>query len=540
MLVIDNLSMGFGSRILFTEVSLNLNPGKRYGLVGANGAGKSTFLKVVLGDEEPSFGVINTKKGSRIGAMKQDQYLYDNEQIILTVIAGKEELYKAMKQKEELLSKDSLTDDEGMMLAEMEHVIIDNDGYTAEIEAAKILEGLGIGEDKYYLPMSSLSGGYKLRVLLAQSLFNNPDILLLDEPTNHLDIQTIFWLEQYLIDNYKGILIFISHDVSFLNNLSTHILDVDYGEVRAYTGNYDKFIEQKIEVEDQKKKEASSIQKTVDKLQIIADKFRAGTRSRQSKSIEKRIDKIELPDLLKSSRIAPNFAFNQSRNSGKLVLKADKISKSFNDKNILNKISFDLMRGERLLVMGQNGIGKSTLLKILMGKLPQSDGAYEWGHETKISYFAQDHHEEINDKCSIIDWLQDRFPHETNQSLRACLGRVLFSSDEVNKNVNSVSGGEAARLLIAKIMLEKSSVLVLDEPTNHMDIETKDALANALNAFEGSIVFVSHDRDFSRKIANRVLAMSKEKFIDYKGNYNEFISKFGMDYLNNEWVLDKS
>lgn len=523
--------------MLFTDASMNLNPGHRYGLVGGNGAGKSTLLKVILGEELPSMGEILTKKGARIGAMKQDQYLYDDELIIKTVIAGKDELYKAMKEKEALLEKEEMSDDEGMRFAELEHIILDNDGYSAEVNAAKLLKGLGIPEEKHYEKMSSLSGGYKLRVLLAQSLFNNPDILLLDEPTNHLDISTIYWLEEYLKNTYQGVLIFISHDVSFLNNLSTHIMDIDYGEVRLYTGNYDVFTNLKVEIEEQKKREAASLSKKKDRLQAIADKFRAGTRARQSQSIEKRIDKMEMPDLTKTSRISPNFSFVQKRNSGKLVVKIEKISKSFAEKNVLNNISFNLNRGEKLLIIGPNGIGKSTLLKVILDKVTQDSGEYEWGYETKISYFAQDHHEEIKGKMSVLEWLESKFPEETNQNLRSMLGRVLFTSDEVTKNIANLSGGECARLLLAKIMLEKANVLIMDEPTNHMDIETKYSLANALKDYEGTLILVSHDRDFAKKVANRVLSLSNKKHTDHKGSYDEFIAKYGLDYLNSDWVL---
>jgi ATPase subunit of ABC transporter with duplicated ATPase domains len=538
MIVIDNLAMGYGPKLLFTEANLNLNPGSRYGLVGANGAGKSTLLRLILGEEEPSLGEVVVKKGARVGAMKQDQYLYDEELIINTVIAGRKELYSAMKEKEVLLSKTDLDDESGMRLAEIEHIIMDNDGYTAEIEAAKLLVGLGIKEEQHYLPMSSLSGGYKLRVLLAQSLFDNPEILLLDEPTNHLDIMTIFWLEQFLKDNYKGVLVFISHDVSFLNNLSTHIVDIDYGEVRVYTGNYDKFCRDKKEFEEQKLKELSFAEKKLEKMQIVADKFRAGTRSRQSKSIEKRMERIELPDITKSSRVSPNFAFAQKRPSGKLALKIDSLTKSFEEKNVLKNVTFTVQRGEKIVIIGPNGVGKSTLLKILMDRIIQDSGSFEWGFETSISYFAQDHHEEINENLSIYEWLESKFAVETNQKIRATLGAVLFSNDEVGKSVMSISGGEAARLLLAKIMLEKANILVFDEPTNHMDIETKDALAQAINNFDGTVIFVSHDRDFVSKIAGRVISLSR-KIVDFKGSYNEYLEKYQSDYLSRSWVLEQ-
>jgi len=539
MIIINNLAMSYGPKLLFTDANLNLTSGFRYGLVGANGAGKSTLLRLMMGEETPSLGEISIPKSARVGCMKQDQYIYENELIINTVIAGKEELWKALKEKEKLLELETCDDETGYRLGELEQIIFDNDGYTAEIKAAELLEGLGIPEDKHYLPLSVLSGGYKLRVLLAQSLFNDPDILVLDEPTNHLDIISIYWLEGYLKQVFKGVLIFISHDVTFLNNLSTHTIDIDYGEVRQYTGNYDKFCVQKQQIVELKLHELAYTQKKLDKMQVIADKFRAGTRASQSKSIEKRMDKIELPDIQKSSRVAPNFNFKINRPSGKMVVKLDKISKSFEDKQVLNNVGFSVARGEKVIIMGPNGVGKSTLLKILLDKIKQDQGEYEWGYETQISYFAQDHYELLNESISIYDWLLSQAPMETNEKIRGTLGQVLFRQDDVGKNILNISGGEGARLLLGKIMLDKGNVLILDEPTNHMDIETKDALKKALMEFEGTVLLVSHDRDFASGIATRVISLSTKKMVDFKGSYSEYLERYGNDYLNSAWVLNE-
>jgi ATPase subunit of ABC transporter with duplicated ATPase domains len=537
MIVINELSMSYGSKILFTDANLNLNSGFRYGLVGANGAGKSTLLKLLIGDETPSLGDVSMKKNARIGCMKQDQYIYENELIINSVIAGKANLWSAIKEKEEILSKSEISDDDGYRLAELEHEIYENGGYDAETEAAKILSGLGIPEEKHYLKMSSLSGGYKLRVLLAQSLFNNPDILLLDEPTNHLDIVSIYWLEQYLKQVFKGVLVFISHDVAFLNNLSTHIIDIDYGEVRLYTGNYDVFCRQKTEIVEQKLREKLYLEKKLQAMQEVADKFRAGTRASQSKSIQKRMDRIELPDIAKTSRLNPNFSFTQKRPSGKLVVKLNHISKSYAEKQVLKNVSFDVSRGEKLIIIGENGVGKSTLLKIILGLIEADSGSFEWGHEVYKSYFAQDHHEMLNESISVYGWLEEKLPLETQQKLRGVLGAVLFKNDEVEKNIMNISGGEAARLLLAKIMLDYPNLLIMDEPTNHMDIETKDALQKAICEYEGTVILVSHDRDFASKIATRVISLSKGKFVDFKGSYAEYLEKYKDDYLSSEWVL---
>ncbi len=540
MIIINNLSMSYGAKLLFTDASLNLNAGFRYALVGANGAGKSTLLKLIIGEETPSLGEIIISKNARVGCMKQDQYLYENELIINCVIAGNQELWSAIKEKEALLQKEECSEEDGYRLAELEQVIFDNDGYVAEIKAAELLVGLGIKEAQHYEPLSSLSGGYKLRVLLAQSLFNNPEILVLDEPTNHLDIISIYWLENYLKESFKGVLCFISHDIAFINNLATHVLDIDYGEIRQYTGNYDKFAEQKTQIVELKLHELQYVQKKIDRLQSIADKFRAGTRATQSKSIEKRIDKIDLPDIQKTSRIAPNFNFRLNRPSGKTVLKLENISKSFADKIVLKDVSFSISRGEKVIILGANGIGKSTLLKILLDKLKQDNGEFEWGHEAQISYFAQDHHESLNQSISIYDWLVSQAPEETNEKIRAILGQVLFRQDEVGKNILNISGGEAARLLLAQIMLECGNILVMDEPTNHMDIETKNSLKKALQEYEGTVILVSHDRDFASNIATRVIALSEKKMIDFKGSYQEYLDKYGRDYLNASWILQQN
>ncbi|MCC8418424.1 MAG: ATP-binding cassette domain-containing protein [Rickettsia endosymbiont of Glossina mortisans submortisans] len=533
MIIINDLAMSYGARILFTDVNLHIKNNKRYGLVGANGAGKTTFFKVLTKEEASAFGDINIPKNSKVGCLKQDQFLYENTKIIDTVIAGNKELWKTLQEKEEILNRQECSDEDGYKLGELEQIIYDNDGYTAEIFAASLLVGLGIAEKYHYEPLSALSGGYKLRVLLAQSLFNNPDILLLDEPTSHLDIISIYWLENYLKNSFKGILIFISHDLAFLNNVATDILDIDYGEIKLYTGNYDNFVQEKQIIAAQELSERNFLEKKIENMQAWVDKFRAGTRARQSASREKQLEKMELPDIQKSSRISPLFRFKQLRNSGKLVLKIDQITKDFENKQILNKVSFSVSRGEKIIIIGANGIGKSTLLKILMNKISTDQGSYEWGYESQISYFAQDHNELLNENISIIDCLKKQSEKETENTIRNTLGQVLFRSDEVNKNILSLSGGEGARLLLAKMMLEKSNILVLDEPTNHLDIESREALKKALIDFEGTVILVTHDRDFAKSIATRIIALSHRKnIVDFKGKYDDYIEKYGNDYLS--------
>jgi ATPase subunit of ABC transporter with duplicated ATPase domains len=532
MLTINDLAMAYGPKLLFTDVNLNLVSGNRYGLVGANGAGKSTFLRVITAEEEPSFGEVALAKRSRVGWLKQDQFRFESVSIINTVIAGKKALWEAICEKEKIYAQENFDESSGYRLGELEEVIADNDGYNCEYKAAELLTGLGIKEEYHYQPLSVLSGGYKLRVLLAQSLYDNPDILLLDEPTNHLDIDSIYWLEDYLKAQFKGVLVFISHDTAFINNTATHILDIDYGEVRQYTGNYKSFATQKQLVVEQKLHELTYMEKKISKMKVFIEKFRASaTRAKQSQSREKLLDKMELPDIQKSSRISPVFNFKPQRASGKDVVKVIDIEKSYKERKILSKVNFNITRGEKVIIIGPNGVGKSTLLKILVEKTNPDQGSFEWGYETKISYFAQDHHEQLNESVMAVDWLQNQLPTIPSSIIRNMLGQVLFRQDEAYKNLLSLSGGEGARLLLAKIMLEQGNVLILDEPTNHLDIETKESLMNALIDFPGTLLMVTHDRDFATSIATRIIALTHKKIIDFKGSYDEYLAKYGQDYF---------
>jgi ATPase subunit of ABC transporter with duplicated ATPase domains len=541
MITITNLAMQYGARLLFTDVNLSLNAGYRYGLVGANGAGKTTFFKVVMGDEVASFGAVGTTKYARIGCLKQDHFLYENTSIINSVIAGKSELWSAIQEKEQLLALDVFDDEAGYRLGELEQIIADNDGYIADIFAAELLIGLGIGIEYHNQPLSVLSGGYKLRVLLAQSLFNNPDILLLDEPTNHLDIMSIYWLENYLKEKFKGVVVFISHDMMFLNNIATHILDIDYGEIRNYTGNYDKFLEQKQQIIELKLSETKNLEKKISQMQAFVDKFRASaSRSSQALSREKQIEKIELPDIQKSSRVYPYFNFKQKRPSGKTILSVAQLSKSYGAKRILHNVNFSLQRSDKLVIIGPNGIGKSTLLKILLRLISGDGGSYEWSEGTQISYFAQDHHDLLNESITVMNWLSREAYSETENKIRSTLGQVLFRQDEVNKNILNLSGGEGARLLLAKIILEESNVLIMDEPTNHLDIEAKDSLKKALINYPGTLILVTHDRDFAKSIATRILAITSRGVTDFKGTYEEYLHKYENDYLSSNWVLGEN
>lgn len=525
MIAFNQLSMAFGQKLLFLDVNLNLNDGNKYALVGANGCGKSTFFKLITGEEEVTSGEIIIPKDASIGWLKQDQFRYENTPIKDIVLQGKPALWDALHERDTLLSSDSWSDEKGFRLGNLEEIIAHYNGYTAESDAENILIGLGIPATYFEKPLKSLSGGYKLRVLLAQTLFQSPSILLLDEPTNHLDILSIRWLEKFLKNNYKGLVVFISHDQEFIDNLSDYILDVDYGEIRQYRPNYERFLTEKQLVVEQKLAEKKSIDAKVAEMQKFVDRFGAkASKAAQARSRVKMIEKIEIPDVKNSSRIAPHFQFTPKRPSGKQAFKAATISKSFKDKKLFKHLNFEGQRGEKIAIMGVNGIGKSTLIKILTGSVLPDEGTLTWGHEVHMSYFSQDHHELLNRSVSVLNWLTDVTSGCTDQQIRKILGQMLFVKDDVEKDILSLSGGESARLLLAKVILESPNLLILDEPTNHMDLETIEALANALRDYTGTLVFVSHNRHFIDKIAKRILYFGQNhQLIDYKGNYKNFV-----------------
>lgn len=523
MIALNSVGMTFGSKLLFYDVNLNLNSGNSYALVGANGCGKSTFFKLVTGEEELTSGEVVIPKDATIGWLKQDQFKYEDTPIQDIVLQGREGLWKALQEKEQILASEDWDDAQGIRFGEIEETIFHYDGYNALTEVERILTGLGVAPEYHSKPLKELSGGYKLRVLLAKILFQAPSILLLDEPTNHLDIVSIKWLEEYLRIKFKGLLIFISHDVEFINNLATSILDIDYGEIRKYSGKYKKFLEEKALIQEQKTIEKKSAEQKVAQLQKFVDRFGAkASKAAQARSRQKMIDKIEIPDIVNSSRIAPNFNFIPKRQSAKAVCELKGISKEFKDKQLFKDFNYKIQRQDKIAILGVNGRGKSTLIKILMGIIPADSGEYTWGNEVRISYFSQDHHELLKQSQSAIDWLHDNVSGCNDQQVRKTLGQMLFTKDDVHKNILSLSGGEAARLLLAKVMLDAPNVLVLDEPTNHMDLETIEVLASALVKFTGTIIFVSHNRFFTQKIANRILYFTEDmRLLDFRGRYSE-------------------
>ena len=504
--------MAYGEKLLFYDVNLILIDQKRYALVGANGAGKSTFLKLLTGTEKAIDGNLSIPKAASVGWLKQDQFRYENTVITDIVLQGKPKLWQALVEKEQLLAANHWHEKNVNRISKLEEEIAHLNGYSANGLAEKLLTGLGIHPDYHSKPLSTLSGGFKLRVLLAQALFEEPNILLLDEPTNHLDVISIQWLETYLKSEFKGLLLFISHDVEFINRLSDNILDVDYGEIRQYSGNYEKFLVEKKLIEEQKFHEKKHAELKIAEMQSFVDKFRAkSSKAKQAQSRLKMIEKIEIPDIKQSSRVTPHFYFKPSRPSGKQVLRVRNLGKDFKNKKLFKELNFEIKRGEKVAIVGENGIGKSTLIKLLMGIIPPDQGDFAWGYETHISYFSQDHHDLLNKKSSVLNWLSNQASSVTEQTTRKILAQVLFSKNDVTKDILALSGGEAARLLLAKLILESPNVLILDEPTNHLDIEATDALANALRSYEGTLLFVSHDRHFINKVATRILFISHDK-----------------------------
>ncbi|MEM6457372.1 MAG: ABC-F family ATP-binding cassette domain-containing protein, partial [Acidobacteriota bacterium] len=534
---VSNLAKNFGQQTLFNDVSFQLNPGNRYGLVGANGSGKSTLLRVLMGDEPISAGTLSMPKRLKVGVLKQDHFQYEHVPILHVAMMGDEVVWPAMAEKERILSLPP-EDFDADAYAEVEDVILQNDGYTLESRAGEVLEGLGIPTEQHPLPLSTLSGGFKLRVLLAQVLAAQPDCLMLDEPTNHLDILSIRWLETFL-NEYAGTAVVISHDQRFLDNVCTHILDVDYETVTLYPGNYTAFVDRKAENRARKEAEIGKREKQIADHKAFIDRFKAkATKARQAQSKAKQMEKIVIERLPQSSRRYPVFQFKSRRPSGKVVLELDGIAKAYGDKQVLKDVSLTIDRGDRLAIIGPNGIGKSTLLKIAMGHVAADDGQAEWGYETHPGYFAQDHAElHEGSKQSIEAWLWEICPGQPVGFVRGKLGMVLFSGDEVEKKLGSLSGGESARLVFARLGVVEPNVLILDEPTNHLDLEAIEALVEGLRRYDGTLIFVSHDRWFVGQLADRILEITPQGVQDHRGSYAEYIEACGDDHLDVETAI---
>ena len=537
MLSVSNVSMRYGAKILFDEVSTAFTPGKRYGLTGPNGAGKSTFMKLLSGELEPQKGTVVRPR--KLGVLSQDQFAFDAYSVIDTVIMGNKRLWSAMQERDAIYEKSEITDADGMKLGELEGIVGEEDGYTAESDAAILLQGLDIPDELHGRKMGELQGGQKVRVLLAQALFGHPQALLLDEPTNHLDLDSIHWLQSFL-SAYDGIVIAISHDRQFLNSICTHIADIDYETIITYTGSYDDMVVAKTQVRSQIESQNAQREKKISQLNEFIARFAAGTRSSQVQSRRKEVERLQVTELAKSNIQRPFIKFEQKRPSGKHLLEVQHLGKAYGDKQVINNFTASITRGEKIALMGRNGAGKTTLLNAMLANSPTTPDAelrktsgYEgpfvdsgkviWGHEASIGYFAQDHRSLIEGGMTAIEWLHQWDGAAVTEELRGILGQMLFARDEATKSTSVFSGGEAARLLFCKLMLQKPNVLVLDEPTNHLDLEAINALNIALQRYQGTVLLVTHDHDLIDEVATRIWHFeSDHKITDFKGTYEEY------------------
>ena len=542
MITLSNVGKFYGEQTLFGKVSLQLNAGERYGLVGANGSGKTTLLNMLSGDIEASEGAIVVPQRLRLGVLQQDQFLYEDESILNVALMGNAELWKATVAKERLLAA-SAEEFDADKFAQLEETFLHCDGYTAQARAGTILEGLGLPAHIHDDPLSTLSGGFKLRVLLAQVLASAPDVLLLDEPTNHLDILSIRWLETFLCD-FAGPVVIISHDHRFLDNISTSILDIDYETVQLYRGDYTAFLAAKQAERTRREKEIANREREIAHHQQFVDRFRAkATKARQAQSklrlIEKREE--EMVELPRSSRRYPVFRFEQRRDSGRDVLALKGVKKAFGDNEVLHGVNLLVQKGDRVAIMGPNGIGKSTLLKIAMGELAADVGEAEWGYEAHPGYFAQDHREQLSPANQTAeDWVWECCQDQGLGFVRGQMGRMLFSGDDGKKRLGALSGGEAARLVFCRLAIAQPNVLVLDEPTNHLDLESIEALVEGLKSYPGTLLIVSHDRWFISQLATRIVEIKPEEILDFHGTYEEYVHFCGDDHLDADQVILKA
>ncbi|MDH6365691.1 ATPase subunit of ABC transporter with duplicated ATPase domains [Enterococcus sp. PF1-24] len=526
MITVTDVSLHFSDRKLFDDVTIKFTPGNCYGLIGANGAGKSTFLKVLSGELAPSTGNVALGPNERMATLKQNHFDYEEISVIETVMMGHKRLYEVMKEKDAIYMKEDFSEEDGIKAAELEGEFAELGGWEAEPEAAVLLQGLNIPEDLHHQTMSELTAGQKIKVLLAQSLFGKPDVLLLDEPTNGLDIQSIDWLEEFLI-NFENTVIVVSHDRHFLNKVCTHMADLDFGKIKLYVGNYDFWLESsqlaaKLQSDSNAKKEEQ-----IKELQDFIARFSANaSKSKQATSRKKMLDKITLDDIQPSSRRYPFVGFKPERGIGNDLLQVDNISVTVDGKKILDNISFTLNKDDKVAFIANNDIVTTTLFKVLMGEITPDSGTVRWGVTTNYSYMPKDNTKDFDTDLTILDWLRQFASKEEddNTFLRSFLGRMLFSGDEVLKPVNVLSGGEKVRCMLSKIMLAKSNVLVLDDPTNHLDLESITALNDGLIGFKGSLLFASHDHQFIQTIANRVIAISDKGVVDRaETTYDEFL-----------------
>ncbi len=530
MLATANITMQFGAKPLFENVSVKFGDGNRYGLIGANGCGKSTFMKILGKDLEPSAGNISKDPNERIGKLKQDQFAYETFTVIDTVIMGHEELWAIKSEKDAIYANPEMTEADGIRAGDLEAEFAEMDGYSAEARAGELLLGVGIPIEQHYGPMSEVAPGWKLRVLLAQVLFSEPDIMLLDEPTNNLDINSIRWLED-ILNARNCTMIIISHDRHFLNSVCTHMADLDYGEIRMYPGSYDDYMIASTQVTERLQSENAKKKAQIAELKSFVSRFSANaSKSKQATSRAKRIDKIQLAEVKPSSRKSPYIYFEQDKKLHRLALEAEGLAKSFDDDYLFANLDLMVEVGERIAIIGPNGIGKTSLLRCLYGELEASAGTVKWSENSQLGYYAQDHAADFKEDKTLYDWMSYwGKENDDEQSIRGTLGRLLFSSDDIDKKVSVISGGEQGRMLFGKLMLQRNNILLMDEPTNHLDMESIESLNLALENFPGTLFFVSHDREFVSSLATRIIEMTPKGLVDFRGNYEDYLASQDMD-----------
>ncbi len=525
MITTNNVSLQFGKRVLYKDVNLKFTPGNCYGIIGANGAGKSTFLKLLSGEIEASGGNIEITPGERLAVLQQDHYAFDDYEVLRTVIMGHKRLVEIMDEKDKLYAKPDFSEEDGMKASELEAEFAELNGWDAESEAARLLNGLGIPENEHSMKMSELTATEKVRVLLAQALFGNPDILLLDEPTNHLDIESINWFENFLAD-FPNTVIVVSHDRHFLNQVCTYICDVDFGAIRQYAGNYDFWYQSSQLALQLQKEQNKKAEEKIKELQTFIARFAANAaKSKQATSRKKLLDKIQVEDIRPSSRRYPYIAFTPDREAGDQLLQVEGLSKTVDGEQVLKNVSFTLKKGDKVAFVGPNSIGKTMLFKILMGEEEADEGSFKWGVTTTQAYLPSDNSEFFDGiDLSLVDWLRQYSKDPDETFVRGFLGRMLFSGEESLKKATVLSGGERVRCMLSRMMLSGANVLLLDEPTNHLDLESITAINNGLIAFKGTALFVSHDHEFVQTIANRIIDITPDGVVDRVTTYDEFLA----------------
>jgi len=526
-----NITMQFGAKPLFENISVKFGNGNRYGLIGANGCGKSTLMKILGGDLEPTSGNVSVDADERLGKLRQDQFAFEDDTVLDTVIMGHAELWRVKQERDRIYALAEMSEEDGMRVADLEVEFAELDGYTAEARAGELLLGVGIPVEQHPGPMSAVAPGWKLRVLLAQALFADPDILLLDEPTNNLDINTIRWLEDVLNERTSTMVI-ISHDRHFLNRVCTHMADLDYGELRVYPGNYDEYMTAATLVRDQLLSGNAKKKAQIAELQTFVSRFSANaSKAKQATSRARQIEKITLEDVKPSSRANPFIRFEQDKKLYRLALEVKRLSQGYGETPLFSGLNLMVEAGERVAVIGPNGIGKTTLLRTLVREMKPDHGMLKWSENASIGYFAQDHAADFAEDLSLFDWMsQWRKPSDDEQAIRATLGRLLFSQDEINKSVRIISGGEQGRMLFGKLMQQRPNVLVMDEPTNHLDMESIESLNTALENYPGTLIFVSHDREFVSSLATRIVELTPRGVINFNGSYEDYLRSQGMDH----------